>query len=249
MNHVQRVLSIAQQLADEHIGPPSPAYFEITEGRKDWVQNGVTRKYSWCGDFVTYVLERAKATTLRQFMNRISINGKWQVGKNISMLVEGARSVGAARAGRDAYTTAVAGARGWIAVLDVANGGHVCFLKEALNAERYITLDGNSIGGTTQERIRTFSQSKILWLLDIDAWFADEVEDPTTPPVNRGRVDDPGWLKALGNIAADAMGAPNEATTDDIYKEVFDVDDSQFNEYEQSIASMVGAVTGTKIIG
>jgi hypothetical protein len=63
------------------------ALLRVTEGRQSRYDPKTKHRtffYSWCGDWVTYHLERAGC--LHKCLNRESIHGKWHPGKNLSLL-------------------------------------------------------------------------------------------------------------------------------------------------------------------
>lgn len=144
----------------------------ITEGRSAFP------KYSWCGDFCTYVLERGGIMD-GNLLNRVSINGVWQIGRNISMLVEGARARNMLFAGRDAIdhfrTCAVAGD---IIGISRPNGDHVGVFASRESDASYYTWDGNGIGHTTNTTHRSLGpevfESRIIFMISLNFWFPSE---------------------------------------------------------------------------
>jgi hypothetical protein len=63
------------------------ALLRVTEGRKSRYDPKTKERtffYSWCGDWVTYHLERAGC--LHTCLNRATLHGKWHPGKNLSLL-------------------------------------------------------------------------------------------------------------------------------------------------------------------
>jgi hypothetical protein len=88
------VLKIARKIAETKASKVHNRhiYLELTEGRDDWVQDGVHRSYGYCGDFVTYCLMHAGVRDGR-ILNRAALNdGKWAPGDNIARLVRWARA-------------------------------------------------------------------------------------------------------------------------------------------------------------
>lgn len=182
----QKVHAEAIKLADAQIREGSDFQLVMTEGRKDWTApDGSVKRYAWCGDFVTYIMMANHCET-PECLNRVATRGSWAPGRNISMLIECARSVDRAYYGKDAYARAMMNVPGDILVLDVPNGGHVCFLDQVNSAESYVTCDGNTVGRKTGHRVRSFATDKIVWALDLAAfWPVSQAEwSPigTTPP-------------------------------------------------------------------
>lgn len=177
----QCVCAHAEALAKAQICPGSPEYELITEGRTSAKRpDGSVITYSWCGDFVSYVLMIAGATR-RECLNRIATRGAWVPGKNISMLYECAKVGGAAYEGASGYARIRENHPGDIIVLNtdhgVGGGGHTCFLGSVLSASTLVTWDGNSVGGCSYVRTRALGTQKVAWVLDVDffnaaAWAA-----------------------------------------------------------------------------
>lgn len=185
MSYRAKVTELAAYLAAKNIGKADPEYFNITEGRTDWVDGNGTRKtYSWCGDFVTYVLTRAGATE-KQWLNRKENNGKWEIGRNIIMLVEGAKARGGMYSGAQAYSRLMTNQPGDILIISGNNGQeHVCLLKTVVDERTYVTYDGNGTGGRTCETLRTLPKNAIRYALNAEAFVVEpafpSLVEPTT---------------------------------------------------------------------
>lgn len=178
------IVKLSRVLGAAQIAYGSQCYLEITEGRKNWTQDGQTRKYSWCGDFVTYVLMKCGATN-GHGLNRVEINGTWQIGRNIDMLISAARDAGRAYSGKQALNRLLdPSCAGDVIVRAAAGGGHVGILLQSLTGELYETADGNSFGGTTRNNPRNVRDGSLLYVLDSSSYFATgtaELLSPFTP--------------------------------------------------------------------
>lgn len=170
-----RVISIANQLADDQVAEKTPCYFEITEGRTDWTgQDGQIKHYSWCGDFVTFVLMSAGIVDGR-LLNRVAINGDWQIGRNIDMLVSRGREVGVLLEGPAALAyvqSRLQPSRGGdVYVMSADGGGHVGLLSHARTPNEIVTLDGNGPFRRTGRNVRAFaSNHRLVAVIPIDYW-------------------------------------------------------------------------------
>lgn len=170
-NERECLLAIARAAADLSFGKNKlrHLYLETTEGRDDWKHDGVLKTYSWCGDFVTWCLNRAGVLDGR-ILNRAALNGgHWTPGENISRILKWADSQGVL------YTTAAghkARRPGDIMVIDTKGGGHILFLDNWLDGDhsRFGSLDGNTQGGYTGRNNRTVAASwhpAVIYSVDI----------------------------------------------------------------------------------
>lgn len=209
------VCDYANQLASQHISNQSGRpYNLITEGRRDWkdAKTGELRKYAWCGDFVTYVLELAGVTD-HEALNRVSINGVWKPGMNISMLVARARSLGACYEGSQAYQRLQQNRPGDVVVINNPNGGHVGILSGVIDGSTFMTWDGNGPGAMTGKNVRSLKTgAAVSAVINVDAWDAilattdPAKRAPAPKPVDRGDASDP--LNIIINGMETLFGSP-----------------------------------------
>lgn len=173
-----RAIVIARDLASRHVAKGSQCYMDITEGRTDWSDaQGGTRRYSWCGDFVTYVLMMAGIVD-GEFLNRAALRGgNWRIGENISMLLQRGRQLGVALEGPAALsyaqsrTSEAMGAD--VYIMQAPAGGHVGLIAVAQTPNAIWTYDGNGPGGTTGRNLRSFGAThQLAAIIPIDYWDA-----------------------------------------------------------------------------
>lgn len=190
----------AAGLADQHISNQSGRVYDlITEGRRDWKdgKTGELRKYAWCGDFVTYVLQLAGVAD-KAALNRVSVNGVWKPGMNISMLLTRARTLGACYEGSQAYQRLQANRPGDIVIINNPNGGHVGVLASVIDGTTFSTWDGNGPGAQTGHNVRSLLKGAALSaVINVDVWDAilattnPARRAPAPKPVGRGDASDP----------------------------------------------------------
>lgn len=180
----RQIVSVARGLGDSMIAKGTPCYLEITEGRTDWQKpDGSVGRYSWCGDFVTYVYFICGATN-GAGLNRVALNGEWQIGRNIDMLVSAARAYDGYYEGKAALERILnPEAAGDVVIREAAGGGHVGILLRSLSATLYETADGNSIGGTTRVNVRNLTDGKTLAVCDASTYWGLIAQAGGTPPV------------------------------------------------------------------
>lgn len=134
--------SFAHQAAEEQVSLISDPikYARITEGRADWITaSGELRQYSWCGDFVTFILERAGCRDGRA-LNRASINGAWRPGDNIARLLAYAKERGGLRTDFESMRP------GDPIFWNYSGGGHIALFARwsSLNLGAFQSFDGNA---------------------------------------------------------------------------------------------------------
>lgn len=181
-----RVSSLAHHLAALQLKWDSPSVIEITEGRS--LLTVGDKRYSWCGDFITYVLMMAGARE-RCCLNRKATNGTWRIGHNINMLLQCARQVGASYEGTAAYKRLAANRIGDVVLLDSPGGGHVGFSAGMATSTVFTTWDGNW-AGSTHITIRNVGAVKIAAVFDVDCYNA-WLDTPRNPPPEQRPVPKP----------------------------------------------------------
>jgi hypothetical protein len=153
MDNEQRrkcILTIAGKAAKLHISKCHypDKYAVITEGRNDWTSPSGERKiYSWCGDFVTWVLMTAGLSD-GSVLNRAALNnGVWQPGYNITRLLFWARDHDALYQ-KDFRQFLKPGDP---VVINRPRGGHICIFKTWTDKKKgmFISVDGNAAAGAT----------------------------------------------------------------------------------------------------
>lgn len=190
-----------ESLKEPGIHEWNPKLLEITEGRRT-IKNpdGSTRTfYSWCGDWVTYHLERAGCRH-GLALNRQSLNTRWVPGMNLTYL--------RAWAGEPAlhfgdlakrFQSDVSAAFGpneqkswhpWDNEQDVCRDGYVPALGDLLvcprkggdHIEFFVKRDGNlvtvsagaQLGGTALRRERNLDVTQLLGVIDISGLVTAE---------------------------------------------------------------------------
>lgn len=182
-----QVIEVATCLADGRFGRYTEEVRRVTEGRAE-----ASTAYSWCGDFPTYCLQYAGIAD-GSLQNRVSINGVWRPGENISMLCAGARQVGMLYAGPAALAFFRSGIRaGDILVIQRPAGDHVGIFKQRFSDSHFQTWDGNGIGGTTRTTDRSLGlghlESPILAVISLAYWFPSESAPTPGAPYFEGTI-------------------------------------------------------------
>lgn len=130
---------------------------EITEGRWTWPS------YGWCGDFVTFILERAGLRDGRA-LNRVSLNGTWVPTDNIARLQRFSASIGALIKPSEIR-------RGDIVVLKRNAGDHIRFANSEGRSGKHGGVDGNGWDGRVSVSNGT-ENSKVRWSASTDILLA-----------------------------------------------------------------------------
>jgi len=168
----------------------SPDLLEITEGRHTTiVSDGSTLFYSWCGDWVTYHLEKAGCLNPHA-LNRISVRGCWIAGYNLTLIRAWAGDPRALRNPvhdlikddpsalqswhewdnvQDVCSDGYVPQRGDLLVLPRKNGDHIeffdCF-EEDRPKIAWVSA-GAQLGGTALYRERNLDKEEIIGVIDI----------------------------------------------------------------------------------
>jgi len=162
MDYLSNVLAIARNLVAHHVGRTGPTrgcYLAITEGR-----GATDAPFGWCGEFVTACLEWGGGTD-GSALNRVSLNGRWAPGDNITRLSRWGTAHGVLLPG----TSTLGVLPGYVYCMDVPHGGHVGLVSDVVASDRFASLDGNSIGGVCASNGRSCSAGpnpRVLWFLD-----------------------------------------------------------------------------------
>lgn len=210
----EQVIAIALELAEKAISKTNRRedYLRITEGRDDWRSpEGEMKTYSWCGDFVSYVLMCAGVTD-GSILNRAALNtGVWTPGDNINRIMRWGDQNGASYSKSDAAEMAQPGD---IFIFETGRGGHICFFHKWLSLVDYSfeTLDGNAKNNATSRNNRVLNGggSKPLYkAVNIDNMpFECAMPDPDTYKAwEDGTLQDPNNLTAE-QIADGGDGPP-----------------------------------------
>lgn len=126
-----------------HVGKTTktdPAFIQqITEGR--WTPGS---DYAWCGDWVTWVLMMMGSAD--SHLNRVAINGRWQIGRNLAMLIDAARgSPQSIKGGKLTWR------RGDLVIFDRPKGNHIGFMWDPLPGDprphAFVSCCGNTYPG------------------------------------------------------------------------------------------------------
>lgn len=126
----------------------------FSEGRNAYTSPS-GQKYSWCGDFATYILSFAGAD--QKLQNRTSVRGVWTPGVNISMLIARARELGAYRANVGLVEP------GDPVIIDRPNGGHI-----DIAIAKAVGTSVDVIGGNIADRVAraTRQSAEIICVFD-----------------------------------------------------------------------------------
>lgn len=164
------------------------ALLAVTEGRRSRYKNGKrTHFHSWCGDWVTYILECAGCR--HKCLNRISVRGKWKPGHNLTMLQAWAGDPGwlpkwlKKMFARD--LTAGTSWHAWDNKKDVCKDGYtpqvgdlvLCPRKNGNHIEFFVRLEdkiltvcaGAQSGGIACIRTRDLDTEELVAIIDVSA--------------------------------------------------------------------------------
>lgn len=184
----ENVAALAQSLCDPPRGESDPLVAdEITEGRVRF--STATQRYSWCGDFVTYVLWACGGICDPSVLNRYicgrSRNPDDGIGRNISKLVDRGRATGTLLTGNQAVSFASSfECRGSVYLMESPGGGHVGIVLGPAGTGRIATADGNTMNRATGTNVRSFGgERRILAIIPADAYYAggEMVAKPSNP--------------------------------------------------------------------
>jgi hypothetical protein len=205
---IQAFRQVLESIWLETLGQPggihewNPNLLKVTEGRRT-IKNpdGTTRVfYSWCGDWVSYHLERAGCRH-GLALNRQSLNGKWVPGMNLTYLRAWAGEPALRHNGeltgrfRDDPSSGFGPARSvsfhaWDNRVDVCVDGYqpklgdlvICPRKNGDHIEFFIKREGSvltvsagaQMGGTAQIRQRSVDTNELAGIIDISGLVTSE---------------------------------------------------------------------------
>lgn len=207
----ENVAALAQSLCDPPRGESDPVVAdEITEGRVRFSTS--TTRYSWCADFVTYVLWACGGICKSDVLNRYSCgrsrNPDDGIGQNIAKLVNRGRATGKLLTGNQAVAYASSfECRGSVYLMEAPGGGHVGIILGPAGAGKISTADGNTTNRATGTNVRSFSgDRRVLAVIPADAYVDDSGEISPLPIPGGGNQADP--LGALISQLGTAIMAP-----------------------------------------